>query len=347
LVKQRNDDNLRFVGRKPFIPSHLTKRPFSLEEARKAGVTLSGLRGKAWRRLGAELYCWSGLREDPLLVLTAWRRVLPPESVFAGATAAWLLGLDMSPIDPIEIVLPVGSGVRSRAGLSVRHCEISRNDISTLRGFRATTLHRTLIDLCVRLPPVEALVAIDMSVATGLTDSAALLRYAKASNGRAGARRLRSLAVLAARAESPMETRLRWLLIQAGLPHPQVQTDLRDSSEQFIGRADLYYPSARLVLEYDGGNHRERLVEDRRQNLLIQCRLSPNAGFRLLRFTSADVHRQPDIVVAQVHAALTPASDNAHLAQNARNPGRSNARVDPNARNWWRRTLRGGAGPRL
>ncbi len=321
------------MGRKPFIPPQLTKKPFSLEEARKAGVTLSGLRGKAWRHLGAELYCWSGLREDPLLVLTAWRRALPPESVFAGATAAWLLGLDMSPLDPIEIV------VRSRAGLSVRYCQISRNDISTVRGLRATTVRRTLIDLCLRLPAVEALVAIDMAVAASLTDPAGLMRYAEASNGRAGARRLRSLAALAAPAESPMETRLRWLLIQSGLPRPEVQTDLRDSSEQFVGRADLYYTSARLVLEYDGGNHRERLVEDdRRQNLLI------NAGYRLLRFTAADIHRQPDVVVAQVREALTPTSDNARLAQNARNPGRSNARLDPNVRNWWRRAITGGAG---
>ena len=311
-----------------------------MEEARKAGLTLSGLRGKAWRRLGAELYCWSGLREDPLLVLTAWGRMLPRGSVFAGATAAWLLGLDMSPIDPVEIVVPVGSGVRSRAGLSVRYCEISRNDISTVRGLRATTLRRTLIDLCLRLPEVEALVAIDMAVAASLADPASLVRYADASNGRAGARRLRSLAALAASAESPMETRLRWLLIQAGLPHPEVQINLRDSSEQFVGRADLYYPSARLILEYDGGNHRERLVEDdRRQNLLI------NAGFRLLRFTAADIHRQPDVVVAQVRAALAPASDNARFAQNARNPARTNARFDLNARNWWRRTLRGGARP--
>ena len=317
------------MGRKPFIPTHLTKRPFSLDEARKAGVTLSGLRGKAWRRLGAELYCWSGLREDPLLVLTAWRRMLPPESVFAGATAAWLLGLDMSPLDPIEIVVPVGSGVRSRAELSVRYCEISRNDISTVRGLRATTLRRTLVDLCLRLPAVEALVAIDMAVAASLTDPAGLLRYAAASNGRAGARRLRSLAALAAPAESPMETRLRWLLIQAGLPHPEVQTDLRDSNEQFVGRADLYYPSARLVLEFDGGNHRERLVEDdRRQNLLI------NAGFRLLRFTAADIHRQPDVVVAQVRMALTPASDNARPAQNARNSGRTNARLAGGLMGW-------------
>ena len=99
-----------------------------------------------------------------------------------------------------------------------------------------------------------------------------------------------------------METRLRWLLIQAGLPRPEVQTSLSDAATGVGARADLYYPSKRLILEYDGSNHRERLVEDnRRQNLLI------NAGFRLLRFTAADIYGRPQVVVAQVRAALSEA----------------------------------------
>ncbi len=96
-----------------------------------------------------------------------------------------------------------------------------------------------------------------------------------------------------------METRLRWLLLQARLPQPEVQTNLRDRAARFVGRADLYYPAARLVLEYDGGNHRERMVDDnRRQNLLV------NAGYRVLRFTSADIRSRADVVIGQVRAAL-------------------------------------------
>jgi very-short-patch-repair endonuclease len=54
-----------------------------------------------------------------------------------------------------------------------------------------------------------------------------------------------------------------------------------------------------LAIEYDGGNHRDRLVEDhRRQNGLI------NAGLRLLRFTAADVYGNPDLVAMQVRHAL-------------------------------------------
>src|SRR6266513_4577379 len=121
--------------------------------------------------------------------------------------------------------------------------------------------------------------------------------------GRPGAARLRRLTELAGPAESPMETRLRWLLITAGLPRPEVQADLHDARGRFIARTDLFYRAARLAIEFDGGNHRERLVsDDRRHNLIT------GAGFRLLRFTSADVYQRPDVVAAQVRGALaTPA----------------------------------------
>ena len=95
-----------------------------------------------------------------------------------------------------------------------------------------------------------------------------------------------------------METRLRWLLIQAGLPHPHVQAELRDAEGRFLGRADLYYPQARLVIEYDGANHRDRIPEDnRRQNALV------NAGFTVLRFSVADL-QHPNGMAAQVRRRL-------------------------------------------
>jgi very-short-patch-repair endonuclease len=141
------------------------------------------------------------------------------------------------------------------------------------------------------LPDVEVLIAIDMALSKKLMRANALSR-----------RKLRSLAAVAAPAESPMETRLRWLLIQRGLPRPQVQVNLGDERNG-IGRVDLYYPQARLILEYDGDNHRDRLVADnRRQNLLL------NAGFRLLRFTASDIYNQPDFVEAQVRSALAGAT---------------------------------------
>jgi very-short-patch-repair endonuclease len=224
------------------------------------------------------------------------RRVLPPESVFVGATAAWLFGLDLDPTNPIEVVVPRSYGYRSRAGLLVRYRDIPGADVVTIRGLRATTLPLTLAELCLRRPAVEALIAIDMAIRKRRTTSRGLVEYAEAIKGRPGAARLRFLAQVAAPAESPMETRLRWLLIEARLPLPQVQAKLLNGA----ARADLYYPEARLVLEYDGGNHRDRLVEDdQRQNLLV------SAGYRLLRFTAADIYGHSDVVIDQVRGALT------------------------------------------
>jgi very-short-patch-repair endonuclease len=100
-------------------------------------------------------------------------------------------------------------------------------------------------------------------------------------------------------AESPMETRLRLLLISGGLPRPRLQVPLYDESDMFVARPDLYYPQARLAIEYDGATHRRTLAGDnRRQNRLFE------AGYRLLRFTAGDVLQTPAGVVSQVRWSL-------------------------------------------
>ena len=158
-----------------------------------------------------------------------------------------------------------------------------------VHGHRVTSIDRTLCDLCPRLLAVDALVVLDGALRRGLVNASTLMAH----------RKLQRLAEFAAPAESPMETRLRWLLLRSRLPKPEVQVDLRDPDGAFVGRADLFYPQSKLVLEYDGGNHRERLIDDnRRQNLLV------NAGYQVLRFTSADMANRPEQVVDQVRQAL-------------------------------------------
>jgi hypothetical protein len=93
------------------------------------------------------------------------------------------------------------------------------------------------------------------------------------------------------------------LLVQNGLPRPEVQVTIRDDGGSFLGRPDLYYREQRLGLEYDGETHRASLVEDnRRQNRLLL------AEVRLLRFTASDVLRRPNSVIAQVRNALAQSS---------------------------------------
>ncbi len=308
----RSDRSL--VSRRALVPIELTRGPFTLHEARSAGVSPSALRSTPWKRVGKAMYSWEHASSDPWLLLAAWWRALGPAIAFGGYTAAWMHGLDCRPVDPVEVIAPALSSARSCGGLVVRHSDLDDDAVVNIRRFRVTSLLRTVRDLCVSRPAVDALVVIDMAVRLRLADAVSLWRHAQDAAGLPGSARLRRLARLAEPAESPMETRLRWLLLEAGLPRPVVQKDLRDADGRFVCRADLYYPTAGLVVEFDGGNHRERLVsDDRRQYDLV------NAGYTVLRFTSAYLRTRPGAVVAHVRGALASANHFSRFVQNMPN----------------------------
>jgi hypothetical protein len=289
------------MTRHAVVPAELTSAPFTLSEAERAGLSRSQLQGASWRRMGGGLYVWAGLAESPALVLAATRRRLPVGAAFSGRTAAWLHGLDMPPCEPVEVTIPAECGISTRSGICVRRAELWDGEIVERRAMPTTSALRTAADLGSRLPLVEAVVAVDMALHERLVDLAALDRYVAERPWRKGIARLRRTLDLAEpAAESPMETRLRLLLVSAGLPRPQAQVTLCDEQGRFLARPDLYYPAQRLCLEYDGATHRDRLAEDnQRQNRLLK------AGFRILRFTAADVSRNPDSIAWQVRAALS------------------------------------------
>jgi very-short-patch-repair endonuclease len=147
---------------------------------------------------------------------------------------------------------------------------------------------------------VEGVVAADLFLHAGLVSGLELRAYVAEHRRAKGIARLRQVIDLAEpKTESPMETRLRMLLVLGGLPRPEVQVPLIGKHGEFLGRADLLYSDHRLVLEYDGFNHRERLVDDdRRQNRIV------DAGFQILRFTAPDVYRDPESVLIRVRHSL-------------------------------------------
>lgn len=211
-----------------------------------------------------------------------------------------MLGLDLPPCDPVEVTVSGGERLSKRVGTVVRRARLGPGEVVQRRGLRVTSPVRTVLDLCSRLPLVEAVATIDMSLQRRLVHLDDLRAYVAEHPRRKGIARLRRAVELAdPGAESPMERRLRVLLVLAGLPRPETQVRLHDAQGRFLARTDLYYRDARLCLEYDGSTHRDSLVgDDRRQNRLLA------AGFRLLRFTAADVLGSPDDVIAQTRAAL-------------------------------------------
>jgi len=245
------------------------------------------------------MYVWAGMADSPLPRLNAVSRRLP-EVVFSGCTAGWLHGLDLPAAQPIEGIVQ-RTRVSARAGVKLQRTKLNPEDVVRLRGLPVTSALRTTADLGSRKPLVEAVVALDMALHKRIVTLVKLRSFNEANRGVRGASILRRAIELAEPAtESPMETRLRMLLVTAGLPRPEAQVSLHDPDGRFLGRPDLYYKDHKLGLEYDGGAHRDNLVEDnRRQNRLL------NAGIRLLRFTAADIYGTPESVIEQVRRATS------------------------------------------
>jgi very-short-patch-repair endonuclease len=300
LFVRRGPDSILDMAPTPRIPPELTKSPFSVDEARRHGVSRAQLLGSSWRRLGRGFYAWHEIAEAPMTRLMAAKLRLPDQAVFTGSTAAWLHGLDIAPCSPIEAAVPSTSRTSRLVGVAVRRCSIPAAETSMRRGVRVTSAVRTIADLACRLPLTDAVALLDTALHGRLVNSGRLCDWAGTHAGYRGVRRLkRSLELADPAAESVMETRLRLLLVLAGLPHPRSQVSLRDDLGHFLARPDLLYSEARLAIEYDGATHRASLAADnRRQNRLI------NAGYRLLRFTAGDVLDAPAAVVSVVRRAL-------------------------------------------
>lgn len=117
-------------------------------------------------------------------------------------------------------------------------------------------------------------------------------------------RLVRALQEIRVGSESPEETRLRLLLTRAGLPEPDLNVELRDSTGAFIARLDLAYRKYRVAPEYDGRQHAsdEQFAKDadrwdaiRRQN------------WDHVRILSHHVRPDPRIAVDKVARALVAA----------------------------------------
>lgn len=246
-------------------------------------VTAKELRGPRFRRLLPDVYADAGLPVDLALRSRAAHQ-LAPGGVLGGWSAAELLGASCGPADaPAEIVAAVR--LRSRPELAVRHCRLAEDEITAVGGVAVTTGRRTAYDLGRRAPRLLAVVAVDaLSRACGF-DPPDLAALDRRHPGARGCRQLAEVVALAdPLAESPMETRIRVALHDAGLPAPILQHP--------VGRyrLDLAYPAVRLGIEYDGRDHltAARALRD----LDRQAHLTA-AGWTVLRFGAHEVLNRP------------------------------------------------------
>jgi very-short-patch-repair endonuclease len=289
----------------PRRPRRQISGPVTRAAARSAGLNDRHLQQPSVLRLSRDTYLPRAMGGETVARLAAVLLTAPPGSVASHRTAAALWGLAL-PLqdrtdDRVDLTVPLVGRSESRRDRRIHRLGLSEEDVTRRRSMPVTTPARTWRDLAAVLEPPALLAATDQLL-NGLASRGDLEEeLARRPSGRGCARARRVLPVADPRAESPMESVLRWLVHEAGLPAPELQYVVRDAAGVLLGRADLAWPDQRVLVEFDGDVHRERdvFVNDlRRQNRLIA------AGWTVLRFTSADVLGRPDELVAEIARAL-------------------------------------------
>ncbi len=270
----------------------------------------SRLRSGEWQRVHRGVYRIAGNAPTFRQQVLAAVRFNGPEAVASHRAAARLWGVPGFGRSPVEVSKPRGRSQRRSYGLVHGSLVLPSSHVTTQDGIPVTDPARTAFDLAGVLHPLRAGRAIDDLLARGLLVIGRLeVVFAElARRGRRGTAVMREL--LEARGEgyvaptSELEALGRRVLADAGLPEPRFEVDLGD--EAWVGRVDLLFDGAKLVIELDSRRHHTVLSDhasDRRRDNRLMA-----AGWRVLRFTWWDLVERPGDVVTQVRAALGTAA---------------------------------------
>ena len=228
------------------------------------------------------------------------------QAVAVGPTAARLHGIEGLPTDDgtVHLAVPLGHNMRSRKGIRVQRTAVPHSERMLIRGIPLTNPARTCADLLLECPREEAVSLLDSALHQGLLGPSGRHAVMAHLSGRRGACRVRTWLDLAdGRAESPLETRLRLVFLDGGLPQPLLQWPIRDPQLGREFRIDLGWPTKLVGVEADGtsvhGSPRAIYQDRHRQNRLAA--LLP--GLSLLRFTWADTYT-PDTILIPLRQAL-------------------------------------------
>lgn len=212
--------------------------PLTRSEALALGISDAELRGPHYRRLFRGVH----VPVDEPLDLDTWvaaaRKALPTDARLTGMSALTLRGIRFG----------VGLPLHFQTARSLRR------EISGVRLSRVAQLPEP--GGVATIPEAFAVAARDLDLVPAVQLGDAIIhqrpRWARSVIEAAP----RSVAEwIRAGSESVQETKVRLMLVLAGLPEPQTQVEVRDRHGRFVARLDLYFPEFKVAVEYDGEHH--------------------------------------------------------------------------------------------
>jgi hypothetical protein len=274
------------------------REPFIGSEAIALGVLTKAQLATRCRRLFPDVY--TARESDVNAELRAkagwlWTR---RRGVVAGFAAAALHGSKWA--NDIQVVELIHDNRRTPSGIQTHRDRIEEDEIETVAAMPITSPTRTALDLGCWYPITTAVAAIDaLARATNVKAADVELLTRRHARRRGIARAREAVDLFDSGAQSPKESWLRVVLIQAGLPRPQTQIPVVNEFGSAIAYLDMGWEDVKVAVEYDGEQHRSdrhQYTWDLRRSEILQRR-----GWIVVRVVAGD---RPAEVVRRVRDAL-------------------------------------------
>lgn len=276
----------------------------TLDEALRGGLTLRQVRHRVrtgqWTKLHPGVYLVGRREADHQASTRAAVAWAGPGAVASGLTAAWWWQLrDWAP-GAAEVTVPWTRSRRCPPDVVLRRRNLDPVDLVVLRGLPVTALPLTVLDAAAALGNDSGRPLVDRALQRRVSFGQLHAAYCR-SFGRHGTPWLGLVLWQAADGACSQAERVTHRLLRGARIDGWVANHLVVLSgvEYWI---DIAFVERRLAIEVDGWAWHcgvDRFVRDRRrQNALIL------AGWTVLRFTWHDLTSRPQVVVAQIRAAL-------------------------------------------
>lgn len=278
------------LSKPDFDPS----RPFTVQQALAGGLTYGDLRTVRYRAIFPGIYVSAAVPITPRLRAEAALLAYPEPSYLSHVSGARVLGAPI-PVLPDEHVTVLRPQLRhDRAGIVCHY--VRRAQVILFEGLRVSGPEQLFGELAMMLTLVDLVVLGDYMVYKRWTSAGRLIEHAASLRGRGARPARRAAAYVRAKVESPQESRLRMLIVLAGLPEPQIQVRVVLNGQR--RRLDLAYEQQRLAIEYDGRQH----AEDEQWESDIERREAlDDDAWRILVVLAKGIFTEPDKTLERIH----------------------------------------------
>jgi hypothetical protein len=291
------------TGRKE-LPSILPASGFAVHHALDAGVPISRLNASDTESPFWGVRSELGTVGDIPSMANAYFSRIGDLAVVSHISAALIWGVPLPPHlahdRRIHVSVPPSTRAPKARGVAGHHVALHPMDVAMRLGVRTTTQTRTLCDLAGYLNEDDLLAVADYLIWRGrdADERCTLEQIGRAIDRhptKRGMARLRKIAQIASdHSDSARESKIRYRILDAGLPAPDVNVDLFDRWGRFIARPDLSYPKFMMSLDYEGEHHLTNVVQWEKD--IHRVPRLEDAGWHHTRISKSDVSNSDEFL---------------------------------------------------